>query len=81
MTAKGKAPLPSSRGSGAFVRPGAAAGSVVQVGLAAAERVRAVGFPAEAAYATDPVCGARRHVWDRTSPSRGRARPYVEGTG
>ncbi|MDI9831731.1 hypothetical protein [Streptomyces sp. KAU_LT] len=46
-----------------------------------AERVRADGFPAEVTYATDPVCGARWHVWDRTSPLRGQAWPYVEGTG
>ncbi|MFC5954370.1 hypothetical protein ACFP51_07685 [Streptomyces pratens] len=28
-----------------------------------------------------PVCGARRHVWDRTSPLRRLARPHVDGTG
>ncbi|MGW1063170.1 hypothetical protein ACWD4F_01420 [Streptomyces aureus] len=44
-----------------------------------AERVRADGFPAEVTYATDPVCGARWHVWDRTSPLRRLARPHVEG--
>ncbi|OIJ67459.1 hypothetical protein WN71_012780 [Streptomyces mangrovisoli] len=43
------------------------------------ERVKADGFPAEVTYETDPVCGARRHVWDRTSPLGRRARPYVEG--
>lgn len=45
-----------------------------------AERVRADGFPAEVTYATDPVCRARWHVWDKTSPLRWLARPYVEGT-
>lgn len=45
-----------------------------------AERVRTDGFPAEVTYATDPVCGARWHVWDKTSPLRHRARPFVEGT-
>lgn len=46
-----------------------------------AERVAVYGFPAEVTYATDPVCGARWHVWDRTSPLRRLARPHVDGTG
>ncbi|MFF9484693.1 hypothetical protein [Streptomyces sp. NPDC014676] len=46
-----------------------------------AERVAVDGFPAEVTYATDPVCGARWHVWDRTSPLRRLARPHVDGTG
>ncbi|MET7916995.1 hypothetical protein ABZU45_13825 [Streptomyces avermitilis] len=46
-----------------------------------AERVKADGFPAEVTYETDPLCGARWHVWDKTSPLRRRARPYVDGTG
>ncbi|GAB1337315.1 hypothetical protein ACE1SV_39050 [Streptomyces sp. E-15] len=45
-----------------------------------AERVAVDGFPAEVAYERDPVCGARWHVWDRTSPLRRLARPYVDGT-
>ena len=45
----------------------------------AAERVRVDGFPGEVTYATDPVCGARWHVWDKTSPLRRLARPHVEG--
>lgn len=35
----------------------------------AALRVAVKGFPAEVAYGTNPVCGARWHVWDKTSPS------------
>ncbi|MFJ5534143.1 hypothetical protein [Streptomyces sp. NPDC093261] len=45
-----------------------------------AERVKADGFPAEVTYETDPVCGARWHVWDKTSPLRHLARPHVDGT-
>ncbi|GHD96641.1 hypothetical protein [Streptomyces naganishii] len=45
-----------------------------------AERIRTDGFPAEVTYATDPECGARWHVWDKTSPLRRLARPYVEGS-
>ncbi|MFI1563967.1 hypothetical protein ACH4ZX_13070 [Streptomyces sp. NPDC020490] len=46
-----------------------------------AERVRVDGFPAEVTYATDPVCGGRWHVWDKTSPLRCSASPYVDGKG
>ncbi|MER6111425.1 hypothetical protein ACWGPD_21050 [Streptomyces hirsutus] len=45
-----------------------------------AERVRAEGFPAEVTYEADPLCGARWHVWDRTSPLRRLARSWVDGT-
>ncbi|WP_406431937.1 hypothetical protein [Streptomyces sp. NBC_01589] len=45
-----------------------------------AEQVRADGFPAEVTYETDPLCGARWHVWDKTSPLRRLARSYVHGT-
>ncbi|MEU2490021.1 hypothetical protein [Streptomyces sp. NPDC007883] len=45
-----------------------------------AQRIQADGFPAEVTYETDPVCGARWHVWDKTSPLRRLARPHVEGT-
>ncbi len=45
-----------------------------------AERVRADGFPAEVTYETDPLCGVRWHVWDRTSPLRRLARSWVDGT-
>ncbi|MFB7246658.1 DUF3293 domain-containing protein [Streptomyces populi] len=44
------------------------------------ERFRTDGFPAEVTYETHPLCGARRHVRDRTSPLRRSARPAVEGT-
>ncbi|MCT9105809.1 hypothetical protein ACFWD7_00335 [Streptomyces mirabilis] len=44
------------------------------------ERVRVDGFPAEVTYETDPLCGARWHVWDKTSPLRGLARSHVDGT-
>lgn len=37
------------------------------------------GFPSEVTYEMDSLCGARWHVWDKTSPLRRRARPYVEG--
>lgn len=43
------------------------------------ERVMVDGFPAEVTYEMDPLCGARWHVWDKTSPLRRLARPYVEG--
>jgi hypothetical protein len=43
-----------------------------------AERVAVDGFPAEVTYATDPVCGARWRVWDRTSPLRRLGRPHVD---
>ncbi|MGW7425060.1 hypothetical protein ACWGJB_34370 [Streptomyces sp. NPDC054813] len=43
------------------------------------ERVAVPDFPGEATYGTDPVCGARWHVWDKTSPLRSKARPYVAG--
>ncbi|MET8025895.1 hypothetical protein [Streptomyces avermitilis] len=46
-----------------------------------AQRGKADGFPAEVTYETDPLCGARRHVWDKTSPLRRRARPSVDRTG
>ncbi|MER7815649.1 hypothetical protein [Streptomyces sp. NPDC096153] len=46
-----------------------------------AQRIKADGFPAEVTYETDPVCGARWHVWDKTFPLRHTARPHVEGTG
>ncbi|WP_165396414.1 hypothetical protein [Streptomyces sp. F001] len=46
-----------------------------------AQRINADGFPAEVTYETDPVCGARWHVWDKTSPLRRLARPHVEGAG
>ncbi|MFF7856097.1 hypothetical protein [Streptomyces sp. NPDC007904] len=46
-----------------------------------AERVAVDGFPAEVTYATHPVCGARRHAWDGTSPLRRPCRPHVDGTG
>ncbi|GAA3051047.1 hypothetical protein [Streptomyces glomeratus] len=45
-----------------------------------AQRIKADGFPAEVTYETDPVCGARWHVWDKTSPLRHLARLHVEGT-
>ncbi len=37
------------------------------------------GFPDGVAYGQDPACGGRWHVWDRTSPQRTQAQPYVEG--
>lgn len=37
------------------------------------------GFPGEVAYGVDPACGGRWHVWDRTSPLRMQAQPYVDG--
>jgi hypothetical protein len=37
------------------------------------------GFPEDVAYGQDPVCGGRWHVWDRTSPLRRQAQPYVDG--
>jgi hypothetical protein len=43
------------------------------------ERIQADGFPAEVTYGRDPVCGGRWHVWDRTSPLRSKAQPYVDG--
>ncbi|MEU2620834.1 hypothetical protein ABZ642_22305 [Streptomyces sp. NPDC007157] len=43
-----------------------------------AERVRAHDFPAEVTYETDPLCGARWHVWDKTSPLRRLARSFVD---
>ncbi|MFH9983924.1 hypothetical protein ACH4ND_32880 [Streptomyces sp. NPDC017179] len=46
-----------------------------------AERVRTDDFPAEVTYETDPVCGERWHVWDKTSPLRHLARPHVDDTG
>jgi hypothetical protein len=43
------------------------------------ERVKVPGFPAEVAYGTDPVCQGRWHIWDKTSPLRAKAQPYVDG--
>ena len=43
------------------------------------EQVSVPGFPGEVAYGTDPVCGARWHVWDKTSPLRSKARHFVDG--
>jgi hypothetical protein len=43
------------------------------------ERPSVPGFPGAVAYGTDPVCGGRWHVWDRTSPLRSKAQPYVDG--
>jgi hypothetical protein len=42
-------------------------------------RVKVKDFPAEVTYATDPACGGRWHVWDRTSPLRSKAQRYVDG--
>lgn len=43
------------------------------------ERVALPDFPGETTYGTDPVWGARWHVWDKTSPMRSKAWPYVVG--
>jgi hypothetical protein len=43
------------------------------------ERPSVAGFPGDVAYGRDPVCGGRWHVWDRTSPLRSKAQPYVDG--
>lgn len=45
----------------------------------APERVKVENFPAEVTYGLDPVCGGRWHVWDRTSPLRKKAQPFVDG--
>lgn len=47
----------------------------------AALRVAVKGFPAEVAYGTNPVCGARWHVWDKTSPLRMLAQQHVDAAG
>lgn len=46
--------------------------------LPAALRVAVKDFPAEVTYGTDPECGARWHVWDKTSPIRRLAQRYVD---
>jgi hypothetical protein len=43
------------------------------------ERVQVKDFPGEVTYASDPVCGGRWHVWDKTSPLRKQAQPFVDG--
>jgi hypothetical protein len=45
------------------------------------ERVSVKDFPAEVTYGVDPVCGGRWNVWDRTSPLRKQAQPFVDGEG
>jgi hypothetical protein len=43
------------------------------------ERPSVPGFPEGVAYGQDPVCGGRWNVWDKTSPLRSKAQPYVDG--
>lgn len=43
------------------------------------ERVQVKDFPAEVTYGTDPACGGRWQVWDKTSPLRVLAQRYVDG--
>jgi hypothetical protein len=43
------------------------------------ERPSVPGFPEGVAYGQDPVCGGRWSVWDKTSPLRSKAQPYVDG--
>lgn len=43
------------------------------------QRVKVKDFPEEVTYSEDPVCGGRWHMWDRTSPLRKQAQPFVDG--
>lgn len=45
----------------------------------APERPYVPSFDEGVAYGLDPVCGGRWHVWDRTSPLRKKAQPFVDG--
>lgn len=46
---------------------------------ASPERPHVPEFDEGVAYGLDPVCGGRWPVWDKTSPLRNKAKPYVDG--
>ncbi|MFD0211406.1 hypothetical protein ACFVH9_20400 [Streptomyces hirsutus] len=74
-------PRPRGTAEGFFPVPAAGSSATVHVITAWNPRGRTASDDANVTYATDPVCGARWHVWDRTSPLRRLARPHVDGTG